>query len=140
MSRTLKELFFSQPLAVLATQDHGQPYGSLVAFAATEDLKYILFATIRSTRKYSNLSKNPRVAMVIDNRTNKEIDFETAVAVTAVGTVRELEKDRFVDLYLSRHPHLRHFVTSPGCALLGMEVESYYIVRQFQNVTQFRME
>ncbi|OGP64251.1 MAG: hypothetical protein A2170_11075, partial [Deltaproteobacteria bacterium RBG_13_53_10] len=111
-----------------------------VAFAATEDLKYILFATIRSTRKYSNLSKNPRVAMVIDNRTNKEIDFETAVAVTAVGTVRELEKDRFVDLYLSRHPHLRHFVTSPGCALLGMEVESYYIVRQFQNVTQFRME
>jgi len=140
LSRTLKELFFSQPLAVLATQDHGQPYGSLVAFAATEDLKYILFATIRSTRKYSNLSKNPRVAMVIDNRTNKEIDFETAVAVTAVGTVRELEKDRFVDLYLSRHPHLRHFVTSPGCALLGMEVESYYIVRQFQNVTQFRME
>lgn len=60
----LKNLFSSQRLAVLATQSERQPYGNLVAFVAANDLKYLLFATTRATRKYSNISDNPRVAMV----------------------------------------------------------------------------
>jgi len=79
----LRELFSSQSLAVLATQDRGEPYGNLVAFAATEDLKHLLFATTRATRKYNNLTKNPRIAMVIDNRSNREEDFQRAMAATA---------------------------------------------------------
>jgi nitroimidazol reductase NimA-like FMN-containing flavoprotein (pyridoxamine 5'-phosphate oxidase superfamily) len=64
----LISFFRSQPLAVLATHNKGQPYGSLVAFAATHDLDYLIFSTTRSTRKFANLSADPRVAMVIDNR------------------------------------------------------------------------
>ena len=64
----LKALLESQKLAVLATHREGQPYGSLVSFVATEDMKQILFATTRSTRKYANLTADDRVAMVIDNR------------------------------------------------------------------------
>jgi len=53
----LRELFVSQRLAVLATHDDdGQPYASLMAFAATDDLKYLLVVTGRPTRKYANLS------------------------------------------------------------------------------------
>ncbi len=48
----LKELFTSQRLAVLATQNKGEPYGNLIAFMATDDLKHVLFATTRATRKY----------------------------------------------------------------------------------------
>jgi nitroimidazol reductase NimA-like FMN-containing flavoprotein (pyridoxamine 5'-phosphate oxidase superfamily) len=138
----LKDLFSSQRLAVLATQNRRQPYGNLVAFMATDDLKHLLFATTRATRKYDNISKNPRIAMVVDNRSNQEADFHQAAAVTATGVVKEIvgsEKERFQKLYLSKHPYLKEFVSSPTCALLRMNVETYYVVRQFQNVMELHI-
>jgi hypothetical protein len=54
----IKNLFDSQSLAVLATQSNAQPYASLVAFAATEDLKQIIFLTPNTTRKYANIESN----------------------------------------------------------------------------------
>lgn len=138
----LKDLFSSQRLAVLATQSKRQPYGNLVAFVAANDLKYLLFATTRCTRKYSNISDNPRVAMVIDNRSNQEADFHQAAAVTATGVAEEVEgpgKETLLKLYLSEHPYLKDFVSSPTCALLKMNVETYYVVREFQNVMKLHI-
>jgi nitroimidazol reductase NimA-like FMN-containing flavoprotein (pyridoxamine 5'-phosphate oxidase superfamily) len=138
----LKDLFSSQRLAVLATQNQRQPYGNLVAFMATDDLKHLLFATTRATRKYANISRNPKIAMVVDSRSNKETDFHQAAAVTATGVVKETvgaQKRRFQKLYLSKHPYLKEFASSPTCALLRMDVETYYVVRQFQNVMELRM-
>ena len=142
MKEFLKGLFSSQRLAVLATQSKEQPYGNLVAFVATNDLKHILFATTRATRKYANISENPRVAMVMDNRSNQEADFHEAAAVTATGVVKEVkgsEKETLLRLYLSRHPYLKDFVSSPTCALLKMDVETYYVVRQFQKVVELHI-
>ena len=105
LKRLLANLFSSQPLAVLATQGNGQPYGNLVAFAATEDLKSLLFATARGTRKFANITLEPRVAMVVDSRTNQRVDFKRAVAVTATGIVEEAEsteRDHLLKLYLSK--------------------------------------
>jgi nitroimidazol reductase NimA-like FMN-containing flavoprotein (pyridoxamine 5'-phosphate oxidase superfamily) len=139
----LKDLFSSQRLAVLATQSKKQPYGNLVAFMATNDLKHLLFATTRATRKYANISSNPRIAMVVDNRSNQEADFHQAAAVTATGVVKEIEgpeKNRFQKLYLAKHPYLKEFVSSPTCALLKVEVETYYIVNRFQNVVELHIK
>jgi len=133
----LKTLFASQRLAVLATHNSGQPYGSLVSFAATDDLKEILFATTRETRKYVNLSADARVAMVIDSRSNKESDIHDAIAVTATGRAEETvppEKEQFARMYLEKHPYLREFVSSPSCALLRVKVETYYFVSKFEEV------
>jgi len=143
LKRLLKDLFSSQPLAVLATQSHGQPYGNLVAFAATEDLKGLLFATARGTRKFANITKDPRVAMVMDSRTNRRVDFQRAVAVTATGIVGEVESaetDHLLKLYLLKHPHLKKFVKSPNSVLLRVKVDSYYVVRRFQNVIVLSMK
>ncbi len=139
----LKDLFSSQRLAVLATQSRGRPYGNLVAFMATDDLKHLLFATTRATRKFVNISKNPKVAMVVDNRSNEESDFHQAAAVTATGVVKEVvgpEKEVFQKLYLSKHPYLKDFVSSPTCALLKVEVETYTIVNRFQNVMELHIK
>jgi len=38
LDRRITRLIESQPFAVLCTQGQGQPYGSLVAYAVTEDL------------------------------------------------------------------------------------------------------
>ena len=139
LQRLLRNLFSSQPLAVLATQSDGQPYGNLVAFAATEDLKGLLFATTRGTRKFANISTDPRVAMVVDSRTNQRVDFQRAVAVTATGIVEEVagsEKNQLLKLYLLKHPHLMRFASSPRCALLKVNVNSYVVVRRFQKVVR----
>lgn len=142
LKNLLEKLLCHQRLAVLGTQSKDGPYGNLLAFAATADLKRLLFATMRSTRKYGNIAENPRVSMVMDNRSNEEADFHSAVAITATGPVKELDgaaRDELLSIFLKKHPYLVDFVTSPACALFQLEVETYYIVRQFQNVVQLHM-
>lgn len=133
----LQALLSSQPLAVLSSDGDGQPYSSLVGFAATENLKHILFATLRQTRKYRNIESNPRVSLLVDSRSNSEDDFQSAMAVTILGTARECnEEDEMLQIYLSRHPGLSSFVHSAGCALLCVDVTQYYLVRRFQEVVE----
>ena len=139
---TVRALLDSQTQGVLATQHDQQPYTSLMAFAVTPDLRALVFATYRATRKYANLQANPRVSLLIDNRTNESADYHDAVAISAQGTAREVEGARraeLLELYLRKHPQLRDFVTAPDCALLRLAVESYYVVSQFQNVAELRM-
>ena len=142
LRKTLKDLFASQRLGVLATYGEGQPYSSLVAFAATNDLKYLVFATTRATRKYANLSTESRVALLVDNRSNQDTDFHRAIAVTALGKaeeVKESERDHFLKLYLAKHPYLEDFVNSPTCALLKVSINRYYMVNRFRNVMELHM-
>jgi nitroimidazol reductase NimA-like FMN-containing flavoprotein (pyridoxamine 5'-phosphate oxidase superfamily) len=136
-------LLATQRLAVLATHGQGQPYGSIVSFASTPDGRQILFATSRSTRKYENLKADPRVALVIDNRSNRETDFQEAVAVTATGRAEEVpdaERAALLELYLDKHPYLADFVTAPTCALLRVRVETYYLVSRFQQVEELSVD
>lgn len=142
VKQILHELFSSQNLAVLGTHQSGQPYGSLVAFAATPDMKNLFFATTRATRKFANLQADPRVSMVFDNRSNRVADFRKAVAATALGHAKEVrgkEKKELTKLYLAKHPHLKEFVSSPTCALVKIRAEVYYLVWRFQNVFEWRV-
>lgn len=142
VKQTITDLLTTQKLAVLSTYGKGQPYASLMAFAATEDLKHIIFATARSTRKYENLSSEPNAAMLIDNRSNNEKDFSRAAAATVLGRtkeVRDSQKKQFQNIYLLKHPHLKEFISSTSCALLILEVQKYYVVSRFQNVQELHM-
>ena len=130
----------AQRFGVLATAGHGQPYGSLVAFAATEDLKHLVFATSRETRKFANLLAEPRVALVIDSRSNSEADINSAVAVTALGPAHEAagdERERLARVYLAKHPGLAEFIGSPDMAVCAVAVEDYVIAR-FREVMVLR--
>jgi heme iron utilization protein len=143
LTESLHDLFFSQPLAVLSTSDEGQPYCSLVAFAATDDIRHLIIVTSKPSRKFVNLSRDPRVSLLIDNRTNDVSDFHNAMAVTATGSAHESsdkEKVRFLKLYLGRHPHLEEFALSPGCALVDVRISRYTVVQQFQNVMVLQVE
>jgi nitroimidazol reductase NimA-like FMN-containing flavoprotein (pyridoxamine 5'-phosphate oxidase superfamily) len=139
IKQDLRKLLQSQPLAVLSTQSNGQPYASLVAFASSDDLKSLYFATTRSTRKYANMSGDSRVALLVDNRSNKASDFRWAMAATATGKAKEVSSRRrksALDLYLTQHPHLREFVHSPTCALCEIKVQTFFVVTRFQNVVE----
>ena len=139
--RIFGELLSSQRLAVLSTDDHGKPYSSLIAFAAATDLKTLVFATPRPTRKFSNLRENERVSLLIDNRSNREEDFAEAAAATILGHAREVtgeERESCLALYLGKHPGLSSFARSPNCAVFRVEVETCYVVDRFQSVSGSR--
>lgn len=143
LRKLLKELFRSQLFAALATQQLTRPYNNLIAFVATDDLRSIIFATRRQTNKYTNLLSNNSVSVLIDNRTNSDSDFRSAVAVTATGTAEELrddQKESLLRLYLVKHHNLEKFVHSPESALFRIRVKRYYIVRNFQEVMELKIE
>jgi nitroimidazol reductase NimA-like FMN-containing flavoprotein (pyridoxamine 5'-phosphate oxidase superfamily) len=138
----IRNLLESQNLAVLSTQNHGQPYCNLIALAATGDLKYLLFATTRATRKYANLMADSRVAVLVDNRRNDASDFAAAAALTALGKAWEVqgaERQQLLAVYLGKHPNLEEFVTSPTCALLRIRVDTYIVVTRFQEVREIQI-
>ncbi len=139
MRKIVQNLLNSQRLAVLSTVMSGSPYSNLIAFAVTDDLKDIFFATTRATRKFANLTAEPRVSLLMDNRSNQETDFGEASAVTVLGTAEEVlgpERERHLQLYLKKHPYLEEFVTAPTCALIRVKVEKYIMVTQFQEVRE----
>lgn len=142
LRHTVRSLLDSQAQGVLATQHDRQPYTSLMAFAVTPDLHRIVFATYRATRKYANLQANPRASLLVDNRTSKSADYQNTVAITAQGTVREVDlaqHGELLQLYLRKHPQLSDFVSATDCVLLQLEVDSFYVVSQFQNVALLQM-
>ncbi len=139
----LRALFARQRLGVLATHGEDHPYASLVAVVASSDLRHLYFATTRATRKFTFLTADPNVAMLVDSRSDDDVDFHGAVAATAVGAARELdgaERAQALDAFLRRHPHLRGFADAPTSALVELQVRTYYLVSRFQNVTELHME
>ena len=142
IQKQISDLFASQNLAVLATHNKGQPYTSLVAFVATEDLKHLYFVTPRTTRKFANLSADGRVSVLINSSTNQRSDFHQAISVTAVGVAEDIEgaeRERWLPIYLAKHPYLEEFARSPTCALVRVTAKSYYLVRNFQIVMEYHL-
>jgi heme iron utilization protein len=138
----LKTMFETQKLAVLATQEDTGPYLSLMAFAFNDDLSYLLVATKRSTRKYSNMQQRQEVSLLIDNRVNQEKLFQETLAVTCIGraeSVEDSQKKSLQKLFLRRHPELSSLVQSPDCALVKITIDCYYILRQFDQMEELKM-
>jgi nitroimidazol reductase NimA-like FMN-containing flavoprotein (pyridoxamine 5'-phosphate oxidase superfamily) len=142
VSKMVRDVLENQDLAVLATHSSGQPYANLVAFLATKDLKGIIFATRCTTRKYMNIAKDSRIALVIDTRSNESADFHKAMAVTVTGRAQEVggeEREKLAGLYLEKFPHLIEFISSSHCGLFKVVVSKYTFVSGFQNVVELEV-
>ena len=142
LRRRLRALLKAQRLAVVATATEGAPYTSLVAFYSMPDLRSIVFATLRSTTKYQNLRREPRVSVLVDDRDNSPRDISGAVTVSALGRAAEVKRgrERLGRLFLEKHPYLAGFLRSPGCALVVVRAERYIFVDRFQEVSVLEMD
>jgi heme iron utilization protein len=140
LASLIKRIFTAQRFAVLATQSEGQPYSNLIAFAELDNLRSLIFVTNRDTRKYANIQASKKVAVMIDSRINQVSDFNSAVAVTALGTIEEVTdpKDYLSGIYLSKHPELKNFFYKPSNALMKVAVADY-IVATFEGVRRLRI-
>jgi uncharacterized pyridoxamine 5'-phosphate oxidase family protein len=138
----LQDLMTTRNFGVLCTQNQGQPYGSLMCFATSDDLSRVWFATERNTRKFKDIHENNRVAFLVENTGNDPADTFEAVVATSTGKVDELageEKRAALEHYLLKNPHLTDFVASPSCALLQLSVKTYQVVTRFQEAVQVRV-
>ena len=140
-AEVIRRLLHDQPYAVLCTQGHSQPYGSLIAFAITEDLRTLVFATPVDTRKYRLLLECDRVAVVVDSRSTTTLDVMGIEAVTAIGQARIVaagaEFDHLVALLIQRHPLLADFVHAESSALFRVQMAEYLYVSRFQDVQRW---
>ena len=124
---------------VLATQNNVHPYTSLVAYAHSSDLKYIIFTTPKTTRKYAYLESCPDVAFQVDNRPKKIEDLMVIESLTATATAHQInpkEKDynKFKNLLLGKHHYLEQFIKAPTSALYCIHVKHFFHVVRFQEV------
>ena len=141
--QVLRELLSSQKLAVLSTHHSGQPYASLVAFACSDDLRYLYFVTPRTPRKFGNLTNDCRMALLVTSSANQEVDFHEAMAATVVGSAGEIsgpEKEVALNRYLEKHPYLEEFARSPTCAFVQVHARTYILVKNFQHVMELHLE
>ena len=125
----LREIVSTQYFAVLNTIGQGLPHSNLVSFAATEDLKSLVFVTSRNTRKYRNIQDNHSISLLIDNRTNRPSDTSQAIAIAAIGTAREETDNRSLlrEIFLARHPQLSHFAKALDSAIMLVTIRKYIV-------------
>jgi len=129
----------TKDFAVLATDDNGQPYASLITYAFTPDFRKVIFATPRNTRKYKNILSAGYVALLIDNRSNTQKDIMDTEAITVTGTVKPVRKGtarrELASIYLKKHPELKDFVKASSTVLVVLEIIQCVHVGKFQTVS-----
>ena len=114
---SLYEFIRKQPYGVIpSTAADGTPQSALVGIACTPDLA-IIFDTLKSTRKYRNLLRQPACSLVIGLSTEQTLQLD-GLAEELFGDARE----ELLKTYFARWPecreHLRwpnitHFVVRP---------------------------
>jgi heme iron utilization protein len=135
----LKVLNTQEYFAVLATDDGRRPYTSLVSFALTPDMKRIIFATPKKTRKYSNIIHSANVALLIDSRSKRKKSLMETEAITIIGMAKPVRKgkawDEFAKIFLMKHPDLEEFINFSTTALMAVDIAQCVHVSRFQTVS-----
>jgi uncharacterized pyridoxamine 5'-phosphate oxidase family protein len=114
----LYKFISSHRYAVLSTvSSDGNPEAALVGFAVSPDLRLII-DTVRTSRKFTNLSANRTVALVIGWENEQTLQYEGRVVFQAGK-----EFSKMLELYLKAFPDakkrekywkdLAHFIVVP---------------------------
>jgi nitroimidazol reductase NimA-like FMN-containing flavoprotein (pyridoxamine 5'-phosphate oxidase superfamily) len=138
MRERLAALVDTQGFGVLCTSAGGEPHASLVAVARAEGLRRLLFATARDTRKFAQMTANPRAALLLDDR-GEAADVSGTTAVTARGLVEEVpiaQRAGALEAYLGRHPQMEPFVRERTSALMRLSVQAYRCVLGLDDVRE----
>lgn len=140
----IADLMDRERFGVLSTSlEDGWPYGTLISYAFTGDLRQLLFVTPRDTVKYANICRDGRVSMLVTDQRNDPGDVHGAVSLTIMGTASIVSDDHRGDatpLLAARHPELLDFIGSGENALVRIDVKQYILVSRFQAVRVLTME
>lgn len=136
-----RKLIESQYFGVLATAASGQPCAYLMAFAGSDDLRYLMLAADINSQKYEDIARNRQVSFLIDNRSNAETDIKDGMTLTLFGMVTESEADiehQMLKLYSDKYPSLVGFMMLSDTAFICIKV-SKYIISGFDYSKEFKL-
>jgi nitroimidazol reductase NimA-like FMN-containing flavoprotein (pyridoxamine 5'-phosphate oxidase superfamily) len=135
----LKDFNAKEFFAVLATNNAGIPYTSLISYALTPDLQMVIFVTPKGTAKYRNILRSSQVALLIDNRSKSANSLMKTEAITIMGTAKPVRKgttwEKLAEVFLKKHPGLEEFLTAPTTALIAVEIVRCIHVGHFQELS-----
>jgi len=139
----IRALLAGRKFAVLATQSDGQPHASLIAFTPVDDIKSLVFATYRKTRKYKSMIKDGRAALLVGSGIEPYEQQRAGLIVTAHGNVSDAisnSRQSMLMSHIQRHPEFEEFFSSPECALIVMEISNYQIVTSTDEVRWYSLD
>ena len=121
----LLSLFGKEQVAVLITQGEQWPTGTMQAFAETPELE-LLFIMRFSSERFQNLTKRPRVTVLIDTRDVGQLaTFEierASVQGEAVEAPRETaEWEKLKALFLKKNPFEAPFFDSSAMRMVRIK-------------------
>jgi nitroimidazol reductase NimA-like FMN-containing flavoprotein (pyridoxamine 5'-phosphate oxidase superfamily) len=133
MLQTMKEIIRKNDLCVLATVTEGVPHCSLMSYVSDDEGHEIYMVSLRETQKYHNLTKNPSVSILIDNREEQtEKGRGNIKALTVKGEFHSItepeKKDAVRLLFMKQRPHLSGFLNDPGCEIFSIRLKSFQLL------------
>ena len=135
MLKEMKAFAKEKNICVLATITGDKPYCSLMAYVTDENCEEIYMVTLRNTQKYKNLTENPAVSLLIDNREKSPRSGAKALTVAGVYSKIESEEKRkeVQAKFLAVHPHLTDFMNHPEAEILCIEIGSFLMLKGLQD-------
>ena len=133
------ELLADHHLGVLATSGDAYPHASLISIAFSADYSFLIFPTLRSTRKYMNLLGNNHASVLLDNR-SQGIKPDECYALTISGSVNSAEAPERPELetvFLNVHPDLRDFLLMPDTVIIKVSIEKVQFVEGVLKTMEF---
>lgn len=136
MLESIQEIIRTNNLAVLATCAENQPHCSLMAYIFHEEQGLIYMMTQKDSRKFRNISANPRVSLIVDTR-HDNLEKRTSIkALTINGTCRPVEQtgqNGLKDLLLKKHPQLKALADHQDALVIEISAESFLLLDGVNN-------
>jgi hypothetical protein len=79
---------------------------------------------------------------MIDDRSEKQHDFEKTTSATLIGTaedIRSSERQSYAEALIEKHPVLEEFVNHPDCAIIKVSIDKIYVVSNFESVLKIEL-
>ena len=144
MLEKMRALMKAQDVCALATvSPEGQPHCSLMFYITDDNGQHIYLITRGGTKKYRNVSANPSVSILIDNREVRGPE-DPALALTIAGLCETLPegglRDTILTRILARHPHLQGVAADPAVKVLSVRGISLQLLQGPMSVFYAQMD
>ena len=119
-------------LGVLATiSPSGEAQAAVVGIAVTNDLE-LVFDTVKTSRKYQNLTANSQIAFVIGGEEEITVQYEGEAE-----ELRSAEDEKYFDTYFEKWPECREHLKWP--AIVHFKVRPKWIRYSDFNKSSFEI-
>ena len=142
MLEKIREMIRRNDLAVLATSHEDRPHCSLMAYMPDNDCSRIYLLTLKDSRKFANISRNPCVSLLIDTRNSHE-PREAFKALTISGTCApedSPDQESLQQELVKRHPQVRELAAKPDCVLLVVHIISFLLLDGVSNAHYIELD